>query len=43
MARARQIQHRTYWLLGLWVLVNVAVVGLLIWADAFGKGTAGIH
>jgi hypothetical protein len=37
---ARMMQNRVYWLIGLWLLVNVIGFGLLLWADEINRAPA---
>ncbi len=39
-AKARRMQERVYWIVGLWLVANTLVFGLLIWADAMNAGGA---
>lgn len=36
-AEARAMQHKVYWVAGLWMLASAAAFGLLIWADDVNK------
>jgi hypothetical protein len=39
-AEARSMQNRVYWITGIWVIANVILFGLLIWADEFNRPPA---
>ncbi len=37
--RARQMQHKVYWVVAIWLLVNVIAFGILLWADEVNHAT----
>ena len=37
--QVQRLQNRVYWFLGFWILANIIVFGILIWADTVNQAS----